>query len=47
MGLDSGFKQVIREFDPGFLFDTDWQAVKRRYIAGNYAYICFTEKLRQ
>jgi hypothetical protein len=23
MGLDSGFKQVIREFDPGFLFGAD------------------------
>jgi hypothetical protein len=47
MGLDSGFKQVIREFDPGFLFGADRQAAKRRYIAGNYAYICFTEKLGQ
>ncbi|WP_236774465.1 hypothetical protein [Agrobacterium tumefaciens] len=46
-GLDSGFKQVIREFCPAFLFDADRQTVRRRYIAGNYAYICFTEKLGQ
>ncbi|NTA15901.1 hypothetical protein G6M11_07780 [Agrobacterium tumefaciens] len=46
-GLDSGFKQVVREFDPGFLFGADRQAVKRRYIAGNYAYICLTENLEQ
>ncbi|MCZ7455162.1 MULTISPECIES: hypothetical protein [Rhizobium/Agrobacterium group] len=47
MGLDSGFKQVIREFGPAFLFGADRQMVKRRYIAGNYAYICFTENLEQ
>ncbi|WKL21270.1 hypothetical protein QYR00_05755 [Agrobacterium tumefaciens] len=46
-GLDSGFKQVIRELRPAFLFSADRQAVKRRYIAGNYAYICLTENFEQ
>ncbi|CUX19957.1 hypothetical protein G3A56_02575 [Rhizobium oryzihabitans] len=46
-GLDSGFKQVIRELRPAFLFGADRQAVKRRYIAGNYAYICLTENFEQ
>ncbi|MFK0207809.1 hypothetical protein [Agrobacterium sp. NPDC090283] len=46
-GLDSGFKQVIREFHPAFLFGTDWRAAECRYIAGNYAYICLTGKLGQ
>ncbi|MCZ7911102.1 hypothetical protein O9X94_17410 [Agrobacterium leguminum] len=44
-GLDSGFKQVIREFHPAFLFGADRWTVKCRYIAGNYAYICLTGKL--
>ncbi|MDH0613410.1 MULTISPECIES: hypothetical protein [unclassified Agrobacterium] len=46
-GLDSGFKQVIREFGPAFLLDAGRRAAKCRYIAGNYAYICFTGKLGQ
>jgi hypothetical protein len=46
-GLDSGFKQVIRELHPAFLFRSDRWTVKCRYIAGNYAYICLTGKLGQ
>nr|WP_206696084.1 hypothetical protein [Agrobacterium leguminum] len=43
--MDSGFKQVIREFHPAFLFGADRWMAKCRYIAGNYAYICLTGKL--
>jgi hypothetical protein len=46
-GLDSGFKQVIREFHPDFLFGADRWMAERRYIAGNYAYICLTGKFGQ
>jgi hypothetical protein len=46
-GLDSGFKQVIREFRPDFLFGADRWMAERRYIAGNYAYICLTGKFGQ
>lgn len=37
----------MREVCPGFLFGADRQAGKRRYIAGNYAYISLTENLEQ
>ncbi|MFK3779086.1 hypothetical protein [Agrobacterium sp. NPDC089420] len=45
--LDSGFKQVMRELIPVFLFGADRRMTTCRYIAGNYAYICFTGKLGQ
>jgi len=46
-GLDSGFKQVIREFHPDFLFGADRWMAERRYLTGNYAYICLTGKFGQ
>ena len=45
--LDSGFKQVTRGFRSRHLLDAGKGAVKRRDIAGNYVYICLTEKLEQ
>ncbi|WP_244638282.1 hypothetical protein G6L89_006670 [Agrobacterium fabrum] len=46
-GLDSAFKQVMREYRPAFLFGADRQITECRYVAGNYAYICLTGKLGQ
>jgi hypothetical protein len=46
-GLDSAFKQVIREFRPAFLSGADRRMTECRYVAGNYAYICLTGKLGQ
>ncbi|NTE60590.1 hypothetical protein G6L68_08020 [Agrobacterium fabrum] len=46
-GLDSAFKQVMREYRPAFLSGAGWQITECRYVAGNYAYICLTGKLGQ
>lgn len=45
--LDSGFKQVTRDLCSPHLFGLGKRAVGRRDIAGNYVYICLTEKLEQ